>query len=264
LIQINEKSTTFIKQDAVSLEQLRTWLDEICQGVAIKYGLIARDGKPKKAFVLEVLLEYACRGCINKVLSHPENGHRADALYVQNHDLAVGLLVESLRQIFEAHGSNYKVKQEENGVFGRSDIVVKPTASGVLVELNDHEIVIEVKTGENFKYSQIVRYWLERPKAIFIIWRVIRNQVLVIDSSMHHAILELCLLAAIRRGLDVLNGRIEECTHDPARNVKCGDVDMQKVLNAYFQSLQKSLPKIVSIIYGIAVGHLHKVAQQQG
>ncbi|MCX8153615.1 MAG: hypothetical protein N3E52_04185 [Candidatus Bathyarchaeota archaeon] len=260
--QIGEASAIITAQDqAPSFEQLRSCLDKVCNDIAIKYGLLTPAGRPKKAFVLDTLLKYSCRGCIRKVLLHPEANGDVDALYVQNHQLAVGLLVESLLQTFEVSGFNFKVAQEENGVFGRSDVVVKPNASSVLVELKDLEIVIEVKTGQFFSYSQIVRYWLERPKAIFIIWRIIRNQVLVIDPNMHHNILELCLLAAIRRGIDILHSKMEECTHTPACNIKCGDIDAQKILDSHFQMLQKALPKIVSLVYEIALGHLRKVAR---
>lgn len=257
MYKINEVSTIFTLQDsAPSLKEIRTWLDEICHGIAVKYGLVTPNGNPRKAFVLDALLGHACRGCIDKILSHPENNGRADALYVQNHDLAVGLLVECLRQTFEAQGFNFQVGQEENGVFGRPDIVVKPTASGVIVTLDDFEVVIEVKTGKSFAYSQIIRYWLERPKAIHIIWRITCDQVLVIDPDRHHAILELCLLAAIRRGLDILNGRVEACNHNPTRSAKRDAIDAQNILDSYFQSLQKSLPKVLSVIQERVWEHL--------
>ncbi|MBS7646709.1 MAG: hypothetical protein QW660_08650 [Candidatus Bathyarchaeia archaeon] len=246
-----------LQDQKLSFEQLRIWLDNICNNVAIKYGLLTPSGKPRKAFVLDTLLKYSCRGCIRKALQHPEADDRADALYVQNHLLAVGLLVEALRQTFEAGCLNLEIEQEVDGVFGRPDVTVKPTMTGVLVEIEDLEIIIEVKTGRGFSYSQLIRYWLERPNSICVIWRVIPNQVLVIDPNKHHSILELCLIAAIRRGIDILNSKNEECRHNPTRSMGTCIVDAQNVLDSYFDSMQKSLPKIVRTVRQIVQHHLH-------
>lgn len=247
--QLDETPKLLALQDQkLSFEQLRIWLDNICNNVAIQYGLLTPSGKPRKAFVLDTLLKYSCRGCIRKALQHPEADDRADALYVQNHRLAVGLLVESLRQTFEAECLNLEIEQEVDGVFGRPDVTVKPTMAGVLVEVEDLEIIIEVKTGRGFSYSQLIRYWLERPNSICIVWRVIPNQVLVIDPNKHHFILKLCLIAAIRRGMDILNGKNEECKHNATRSIENCIIDAQNVLDSYFESMQKSLPKIVKTV----------------
>ncbi|MEM2093490.1 MAG: hypothetical protein QXE16_04320 [Candidatus Bathyarchaeia archaeon] len=256
--RLDEASKLIAIQDQKpSIEKLRVWLEKVCNDIAIKYGLLTPSGRPKKACVLDALLKYSCRGCIRKALQHPEADGRADALYVQNHWLAVGLLVEALRQTFEAECLNFQVEQEVDGVFGRPDVTVKPTMTGVLVEVEDLEIIIEVKTGRGFSYSQLIRYWLERPNSICVIWRVIPNQVLVIDPNKHHSILELCLIAAIRRGIDILNSKNEECRHNPTRSMGTCIVDAQNVLDSYFDSMQKSLPKIVRTVRQIVQHHLH-------
>ncbi|MGB9959693.1 MAG: hypothetical protein ACPLKQ_04135 [Candidatus Bathyarchaeales archaeon] len=256
--RLDETSKLITIQDQKpSIEQLRVWLDKVCNDIAIKYGLLTLSGRPRKAFVLDALLRYSCRGCIKKALQHSEADGRADALYVQNHWLAIGLLVEGLRQTFETDGLNFEVEQEVDGVFGRPDVTVKPTMAGVLVKAEDLEIIIEVKTGRGFSYSQLIRYWLERPNSICIIWRVIPNQVLVIDPKRHYSILELCLIAAIRRGIDILNGNNEECSHNSRRSMENCIIDAQNVLDSYFESMQKSLPKIVKTVQEIVQHYLH-------
>ena len=237
---------------ALDFNPLKSWLDDICRKIATKFSLVTRDGAPRTAFVLDTLLRYSCRGCIKKVLENPSANGRADMLYIQNHELAVGLLVEGLRQTFEANGFSFKVGQEVNGVFGRPDVIVKPIKAGVLVETGSLEVVIEVKTGIGFSYGQLIRYLLERPKAIGIIWRILPNQILVVDPRKHRAILWLCAAAALKRGLDILNGEPEECKHNPFNGKNAEIKNAQKVLDSYFEALQKSLPRILQTVYEVA------------
>ncbi|MBS7647682.1 hypothetical protein KEJ24_07580 [Candidatus Bathyarchaeota archaeon] len=132
--RLDEASTFIVMHDQKpSFEQLRIWLDKICNDIAIKYGLLTPSGKPRKAFVLDTLLKYSCRGCIRKALQHHEADGRVDALYIQNHRLAIGLLIEGLRSIFESSGLSLNVGLEVTGDFGKSDVVVKPTWTGVSV-----------------------------------------------------------------------------------------------------------------------------------
>jgi len=234
-----------------SFESLKRLLGEICDEIARKYGILTWDGKPRRAFVLDALLKYSCRGCIRKVLQHPEADNVADALYIQNHRLAVGLLVEGLQSAFRANGFSLGIGQEVNGAFGRPDVVIKPSGACVLVEAGDHEVVVEVKTGQNFAITQIIKYLLDRPHAVGVIWRVLKDQVLIIDPSKHRSLLELCLMAAIMRGADVLTSE-PECEHNPIQNLKSKEVgDAQRILDSYLVALQKSLPKVVGSILEI-------------
>jgi len=231
--------------------QLMSWLEDVCRRVAVKFGLVTNGGKPRMSFVLDALLKYSCRGCIRKVLLSPDVNGKADALFVQNHDLAVGLLVEALRQNLEAKGFKLRVEQEVGGVYGIPDVIVKPTRMGVVVELADLEIVIEVKTGVGFSYAQLIRYLAERPEAVGVIWRILPDQVLILDQRKHRSILMLCLEAALKRGLDILNGAVEECKHNPIRNFKIEVKDAQRLLDQYLTALANSLPKVVSAVYEI-------------
>jgi len=246
----------------LEFDLLKSWLDDICRRIATKFSLVTRNGAPRTAFVLDTLLKYSCRGCIKKVLENPSANGRADMLYIQNHELAVGLLVEGLRQTFEANGFSFKVGQEVNGAFGRLDVIVKPIKAGVLVEAGSLEVVIEVKTGIGFSYGQLMRYLLERPKAIGIIWRILPNQILVLDPRKHRAILWLCAAAALRRGLDILNGKLEECEHNPLNGKNAEIDDAQKVLDSYFEALQKSLPRILQTVYEVAC-NMHENAGKE-
>ncbi|MEM3551176.1 MAG: hypothetical protein QXN87_05470 [Candidatus Bathyarchaeia archaeon] len=237
--------------DNLNYDLLKAWLEDVCSRIAIKFGLVTNSGKARMAFVLDTLLKYPCRGCIRKVLLNPNANGRADAFFVQNHDLAVGLLVEGLRQNLETNGSKIKVEQETSSLYGKPDIVVKPTRTGVLVAMADIEIVIEVKTGVGFSYAQLIRYIVEKPNAIGIIWRILQNQILILDSQKHRSLLMLCLEAALKRGLDILNGKVEECEHNPTRNFKIEIEDAQRLFDQYLIALAKSLPKIVWTVYEI-------------
>ncbi|MEM3463629.1 MAG: hypothetical protein QXL91_02075 [Candidatus Bathyarchaeia archaeon] len=232
-----------INDATMSINQLKLWLDDICSRIAMKFGLVTKSGKPRVAFVFDTLLKYPCRGCIRKVLSNPNANGRVDAFFVQNHDLAVGLLVEGLRQNLEKNG--LRVEQGASSMYGKPDIIVKPTRTSVLVEMADLEIVIEVKTGVGFSYTQLIRYLVEKPNAIGIIWRILPNQILILDSQKHRLLLMLCLEAALKRGLDILNGAVEECEHNPICNSKAEIEDPQRLLDQYLAALTRSLPRLV-------------------
>ncbi|MEM3666780.1 MAG: hypothetical protein QW222_06845 [Candidatus Bathyarchaeia archaeon] len=252
-------------KDNLNYDLLKAWLEDVCSRIAIKFGLVTNNGKPRMAFVLDTLLKYPCRGCIRKVLLNPNANGKVDAFFVQNHDLAVGLLVEGLRQNLEANGFKLKVEQETSSMYGKPDIIVKPTRTGVLVEVADLEIVIEVKTGVGFSYAQLIRYLVEKPNAIGIIWRILPNQILILDSQKHRLLLMLCLEAALKRGLDTLNGAVEECEHNPIRDFKIEIEDAQRLFDQYLTALTKSLPKIVGTVYEIIQSrHASKADLQNG
>jgi len=239
------------------LNLLKQWLYDVCTKIAFKFGLITSTGIPKRAFVLDTLLRFSCRGCIFKVLSNPLADTRADAIYIENHRLAVSLLIEGLRQTFENNGVNVGIKQEvSGGVYGRPDLVVKPTNAGILIEGANFEVIVEVKTGSGFTYAQLIRYLLERPNSIGVIWRIPQNQLIVLDPKKHSHLINLCVLAAIKRGLDILDGKFEDCSHTPLSN-KCSEIEnVQELVEKFLKSLETSLPKAIKTICELVQANL--------
>ena len=227
-------------------EYLRQTLDDVCVKLAEKFNLFTAQGKPRKAFILDTLIKYSCHGCIVKVFTQQRKDDRADRLFLENHRLAVGLLVESLRRHLR---EDFKVEEEVKGEYGRPDIIVKPTRTGVILKIaNMLEIIIEVKTGEGFTYSQLFRYLVEKPDAILFVWRVAKHQIIRIDGKRCRNLLLLVMEAALERGLTILEDEYGECDHTPVRNSPYVIEDAQAMVDDFLTAMVDTLPVIVESV----------------
>ena len=231
-------------------EYLRYSLDELCSEIAKKYGLYDSHGRPRKAFVLDALLKYSCYGCINKVFTQLRKTDSIDKLFLQNHKLAVNLLVEQLRHHLKAAG--FKVEEEVRGEYGRVDVIIKPTSTGVIVEIgNTIEIIIEVKTGASFTYAQLFRYLIERPNAVIVVWRVTQRQLFILNGRRLRGLLLMVMQAALNRGFAILNGEIEPCSHNPVNAKPYRIEDAQEIVDKFLSSLTKTLPNVVDAVLNV-------------
>ena len=238
-------------------DYLRYALDDLCCELAEKFNLYTYRGEPRRAFILDTLLSYSCLGCIIKVFTRERKGDKADALYAQNHRLAVNLLVEELRSIFKNEGLNYRVEEEAKGVYGRSDIAIQATATGVLIEVaKTLEILVEVKTGASFTYAQIFRYLIERPNAILILWRVTQHQIIVVEGEKIKRLLARVMETALSRGTAILNGEIEKCKHNPIRDGSYRIKDPQSLVDVFLESLVETIPNVAAAVKEIIRAHL--------
>lgn len=238
--------------DDVFFDYLRSSLDDVCSDLAGKFDLYNSRGEPRKAFILDTLLKYSCCGCIVKVLTRQRRSDRADMLFIQNHKLAVNLLVERLRRRLKLNGFKPEVEGEAGGVYGRPDVIVKPTIMGVVVEVaKTLEIIIEVKTGTGFTYAQLFRYLIGRPNAVLLVWRVTRRQVLVIDGKERCRLLILLIEAALDRGTAILNDEYEECSHNPVRDASYTIEDAQGIVDEFLTALVETIPNVVESVVDI-------------
>ncbi|MEM2108663.1 MAG: hypothetical protein QXL10_05205, partial [Candidatus Bathyarchaeia archaeon] len=111
-------------------------------------------------------------------------------------------------------------------------------------------VLVEVKTGASFSYAQLIRYLVERPGTIGVVWRILPNQVIVVDPQRHERLLRLCLKVAVKRGLDLLEAdKIESCNHPQFETFPISDP--QKVVDEFFQAIVNSLPKVLSVLSSI-------------
>ncbi len=234
-----------IGQDEL-LKQLLDCLDDICERIAEKFKLYDVQGRARKAFIIDTLMKYNCYGCIAKLLVSKHDG-RADAIYIENHALAVNLLVEMLRFHFNVNNLPLDAVGDFCGNFGRMDVVVVPTNSGVILEAKDKVIIIEVKTGKGFSYVQLLRYMFEKPNATAILWRVAERQVIVLEGKKLQRLLMLSAMAAIHRGVSILRLTDVACNHDPCR-VKKATMEDQKHVENFLEELQESISKVVETV----------------
>jgi len=210
-----------------------------------KYGVYTANGKVRKAYVLDVLTRYTCPGCVVKALTQMRTCLEVDAIFRENHDLAVSLLIQALRNLSKGR---LAVNGEVNCGLGRLDILVKRLNGGLLqVQTGGHELIIEIKTNMSFGMKQALRYLIEKPDATAIIWRVRKRQILVIDGRKHRWLIIAYIAAALQHGLTILNEDYMPCNHDLAGKpfeLK----DPQAFLDDFLASLVEGLPKVVDMV----------------
>lgn len=246
---MKQTSPTLVLEDHNSLKRLRSQIEDLCSDLAAKFNLYDKRGKPRNAFILDTLMRYSCYGCIVKVLTQQRRDDRADKLFLENHRLAIGLLMESLRRRLR---DGFKIEEEVKGEYGRPDIVVKSTSMGVILEIaNRLEVVVEVKTGEIFTYSQVFRYLIERPNAILILWRVTKRQIIRFDGEKIRKLLLLAMEAALNRGMSILNGEYDECDHTPVKTTPYVIEDSQAIVDDFLTALVDTLPAITKAVLDV-------------
>jgi len=226
------------------LNYLRDCLDEACMRIAEKYSVYDMLGRPRKAYILDVLTRYTCPSCAVKALTQMRVRTEVDAIFRETHDLAVSLLVHALRNIL---GGRIIVEDEVTSENGRVDVLVKKLKGGLLVQADNLELIVEVKTNMGFNIRQVLRYLAERPDAIALIWRIRKRQTLLIDGRKHRWLLIAYIAAALQQGLTIYNEDFTPCDHDfTDRPFEVNDP--QGFLDDFLTSLVDGLPKVVDTV----------------
>lgn len=231
-------------------QYLTSVIDELCLQIAEKYGLNDSRGRPRKAFIIDTLIKHPCLGCISKIFRQPQISSNIDNLFLQNHELAVNLLIEQLRQ--SINQSNLLVEGEVNGEYGRPDVIVKPSNAAVIIQIGKQlEIIVEVKTGTSFSYAQLFRYLIERPNAILILWRVALHQNIVIRGDDVRDLLIMIMETALNRGRDLLNYAYEECIHNPVNSKPYIVKDAQAIIDNILPALPRAIQSVTNTVLAL-------------
>lgn len=237
------------------IDYLKTSLDEVCERIAERFSLYDGLGRPRKAYIIDALTRYACPCCALRALTQVRERVEVDALFRENHDLAVNLLTHALRSASKG-GDALAVQAEVAGEYGRVDMLVKRLSGGLLlVSTGNAEVIIEVKTNMGFSLKQVLRYLLERPSATALIWRVRKRQMLVVNGRRHRWLLALFAASAINQGLTVLNGEFQECGHSQPKNTPYEARNPQETIGDFLSSLVEGLPQVVNIVLSILKGN---------
>lgn len=250
-MELKQRTPTTKPEGHEALNYLKLRIDEMCSEIARKFNLYGSRGKPRKAFIMDALLRYACPGCIFKVLSQPYRRRDIDPIYAENHRLAVNLLVDRLRHRLGEEGLDVTVQGEVYGEYGRVDVLIEPVNCEVMLELGDPGVVVEVKTGKGFSHVQLLRYLIDRPNAAIVVWRVMMRQVFAVEGRKVRQLLLTCMDAAIRRGMRVISGDAPKCSHNPISGRNYTIDDPQGLIEDFTSRLVETLPEAVDTILGV-------------
>lgn len=200
-------------------------------------------------------MEYSCVGCILRSFTQQhEKREDVDAIYRENHRLAVNLLSEHLQYRLSEEGFNILVQNEVEGNYGRIDVLVQQTGFGVLLKSRTKEVVIEVKTGRSLSYSQLFRYIVDRPDATVIIWRILMNQVLVIPKRTTIQLLLSFLEIAIRRATLLLSeGEKKSCSHNNTGEKTFVIKNPERVIGDFASGLTKTVSRVADTVVNLLV-----------
>jgi len=234
------------------LDNLKAELDKICEEIAAQYNLVDRNGRAKKALIIDALVNNPCLSCALKELLHTSNDE-VDALYRENHSLALNILVEALRYRLSLEGLSAIVEGELPGEYGRVDVLIKIVRQGVLIRLRDLVIIVELKTGLSMSLTQLFRYALEYSHSLIVVWRVRVRQLFTLDMAKHGRILLAYIFTIVNRGRALLDGKFMECKHGGDKGTRNSRIeDPQQVLDEFLEALADTLPeataKIVQLI----------------
>ena len=94
--------------------------------VYTKFKLVDWYGKPRKAFILNTLMNTSCICCVSKIFSNKRKNGGVDSIYSENHKLAVDLLIDNLQHQLKVEGFKLQSNDEVDNEYGRADILLEP------------------------------------------------------------------------------------------------------------------------------------------
>jgi hypothetical protein len=229
-------------------ESLRNLLDQVCLQVAQHFTLYNRNGKPRKASVIEAIANSTCLACITKQLSAQTTAKDVDALYRECHTLAVSILVEELYNLLSGMGYKVMISTEAELEYGKADILITITPYGVNLKSKGSELMVEVKTGNSLSLSQLFRYLLDGRSNMIVVWRVKRRQVLTFDAENIRPILMEFMRMICLRGARLLSSPQLSCQHSPQMDYRPTQEELQKMFQDFAEALTLTLPHALEII----------------
>ena len=231
------------------LDCLRNSLEDACRRLADKFGLYDEAGRPRIAYITDVLTRYTCPSCAFQALTQTPEPVEVDAIFREIHNLAVMLLAQALRSLRQRH---LNIQDEVEGEYGRLDLLVyRLRGSLLLVQSACSEVIVEVKTNLGFSLKQVLRYLIEKPNATAIIWRVRKRQILAIDGEKHRWLIMSFTASALQQALTILNGEFTPCKHKKPKNRPAELQNPQDMLDDFLTGLIEDLPKVVSAVMQI-------------
>ena len=242
--------TTMVTEDKdLHFEDLKISLDHACSEIAARFNFYLPNGEPRTAPIIDILASSPCIGCILRRL---QQRHRPqiDAMYLENHRLAVGILVEQLHSFLNKMGYKALVLPEARSEHSTVDVLIVHTNYGVNIQHGEKNIVIEVKTGNSLSYSQLFRSLFDVPNATMVLWRITRHQVVVIRRKSLQPMLLAFMRMCILRGKRVLSETEQvECRHFTTPiNFSLSSKEFERALCNFTEALVDTLPVVLETV----------------
>ena len=228
------------------VERLRKELDELLDRLLERIRQCYPEAKLSKSTFLAMLAETRCPGCLLKKVVQKHKGSRdgVDPWHREKHNMAVDIGSEALYEYLENMGYDTKIATEAEGTHGRVDILIRITRYGMNVIDGGRTVIVEVKTGSSISFYQLLRYLLDHPDAILVIWRPLHEHIDSYKPEEIGPMLIEFLKMCIRRARRFLKSRME-CNHKlPAKKFSKGVP--KKDLKAFSEALSRTLPEFVN------------------
>jgi len=229
-------------------ESLRNLLDQVCLQVAQHFTLYNRNGKPRKASIIDAIANSTCIACIAKQLSAQTTAKDVDALYRECHTLAVSILVEELYNLLSGMGYKVMISTEAELEYGKADVIIAITRYGVNLKCNTNELMVEVKTGKSLSLSQLFRYLLSGKSNTIVVWRVRRRQVLTFNAEKIKPLLIEFMRIICLRGYRLLSSSPLTCQHSQQTDYQPTQEELQKMFQDFAEAFMVTLPHVLEII----------------
>jgi len=230
-------------------ENFRNLLNQTCDRIAQSFDLYTSSRKPRKAAIIDAIVESACLGCVAKKLSEQTAAKDVDALYKECHRLAVNALVEELYVLLNQTGYKVLISTEAKLEYGKADILITVTNYGLNLKGKTKEILIEVKTGNSISLSQLFRYLLDSRSDTIVVWRIRKRQVLVFNAQNIKPLLTEFTRIICLRGVRLLSSpQLQQCQHVKQSNYLPTQEELQKMFKDFAEALVETLPNALETI----------------
>jgi len=129
--------------------------------------------------------------------------------------------------------------------YGKADIIITITRTGVNLKHQTEELIIEVKTGNSLSFSQLFRHLLSGKDNSIIIWRVRKRQILIFNTENLQPLLAEFATMIYLRGNRLLSSSQFTCEHEPREDYHPTQEVLQVAIQEFSQGLIETLPSVI-------------------
>lgn len=229
-------------------EKTKKLFDNACLEIARRYNSYYKDGKPRKAMIIEIVAKTTCVACIDRELKM-DIVNRVDTLYKECHQQACNILVEELYDRFNSLGLTVEISTEKLIEYCKADVLILPNGHGISLVRDKKEVAVEVKTGYSLSLIQLYRYIIDDPNRDLVLWRIRNKQILIFDGASLKPLLIQFMKMFILRANRFLAGIDIPCKHNLEHaNWSPNQQQLQEAFMDFAHSVVETLPCVVEVV----------------